>query len=181
MDIKKKIKQEQDIFVYFVKAGELLQRVVRISVQEDIIINNLLLINSEKKGFAQLTTMNESGYRLVTVEENELYIWDNGKIKRIMIDEIVYLEACRCYCEIIMANDKKIVPSMSLHEVETFLPEDRFIRIHRTFTINRRYLKEISGNMVMMSDGKQLPIGRSYRKLFMNSLNIINTQNKKYF
>jgi DNA-binding LytR/AlgR family response regulator len=70
---------------------------------------------------------------------------------------------------------------MPLNEVEKHLSDDRFIRIHRSFSVNRRYLKEISGNIVLLPDGKRLPVGREHRKILMNNLNIINTQNKKYF
>ncbi|MDR2626469.1 MAG: LytTR family transcriptional regulator [Dysgonamonadaceae bacterium] len=173
---------EHGIHIYFVKSGECRQQVMRIhAIDKDEIINRLLQICTGEGISVQLTTTRECGYKLSPIDNEDLYVWDNGKLVQIRMNEIVYLEASRCYCEIHTANGERTVTSMPLNEVEKHLPDDRFIRIHRSFTVNRRYVKEISGNLVLLPDGKKLSVGREHRKTLMDSLNIINTQNKKYF
>jgi DNA-binding LytR/AlgR family response regulator len=122
-----------------------------------------------------------SDYKLVKIEKSDFHIWNDGKLIRIETDSIAYLEAARCYCDIYMIDGRKFVPSLPLSEVMPYLPEDRFIRVHRSYVINRKMINEIVGNTIILPDKKQLPIGREYRKTLMNSLTIINTKNKKYF
>jgi DNA-binding LytR/AlgR family response regulator len=129
----------------------------------------------------KISTEEGGRQKILKAEPSDLYIWDNGKLVMLEIDKITYLEACRCYCEIHMMDGKTLVPSMPLSKVAGFLPADRFIRVHRTFVVNRKSLKEIYGNTIHLPNGKQLPIGREYRKALLQSLTIINTQNKKYF
>ncbi|MDR1671866.1 MAG: LytTR family transcriptional regulator [Bacteroidales bacterium] len=123
----------------------------------------------------------ESGYTPAPVENSDFYVWNSGKLIRIETDKITYIEADRCYCEINMADGKKFVLSLPLSEVAAHLPESRFVRVHRSYVVNRKMIHEINGNTIVLPDKKQLPIGREYRKTLMNSLTIINTQNKKYF
>jgi DNA-binding LytR/AlgR family response regulator len=120
-------------------------------------------------------------YKLVKTENSDLHIWDNGKLIRIETDKIAYLEAARCYCEINMTDGRKFVPTLPLSEVAAHLPESHFVRVHRSFVVNRDLLNEICGNMIILPNKKQLSIGREYRKTLLNSLTIINTKNKKYF
>ncbi|MDR0427674.1 MAG: LytTR family transcriptional regulator [Dysgonamonadaceae bacterium] len=128
-----------------------------------------------------LLQLRDSSCKSVNTENKTLYIWDNGKLIRIETDKIAYLEAARCYCEINMTDSRKFVPTLPLSKVAAYLPESHFARVHRSFVVNRDLLNEICGNMIILPNKKQLPIGREYRKTLLNSLTIINTKNKKYF
>jgi DNA-binding LytR/AlgR family response regulator len=152
-----------------------------IGLQMDDVVDFLSKLAAERQVPLQKVSFNESKSQLVERENKNFYLWDSGKLILVESDRIVYLEACRCYCEIHMADGKLHVPSLSLSKVAEYLSRDHFIRVHRTFVVNRKMLKEICGNMIFLPDGKQLPIGREYRKRLMQSLNIINTRNKKYF
>jgi DNA-binding LytR/AlgR family response regulator len=120
-------------------------------------------------------------YKLVKKECRDIHLWDSGKLIMIEAEKIAYIEAARCYCEINMMDGKKYVPSLPLSKVAAYLPQSSFVRVHRSFLANRKMLKEIDGNRIILPDKTELPIGREYRKALMNSLTIINTQNKKYF
>jgi DNA-binding LytR/AlgR family response regulator len=145
--------------------------------------NNTRLYNGFPAGelWNCLLQLCDSGCKLGKMENSDFHIWNDGKLIRIETDKIAYLEAARCYCEINMADGKKFVPSLPLSEVAAYLPQSRFVRVHRSFVVNRKMLNEINGNIIILPDKKQLPIGREYRKALMNSLTIINTKNKKYF
>lgn len=180
-------KSESEIHIYVIIPGECTQQVIsspaantsNTNIEE--VINYLSQIQSVEKLFKQMSFKYSSRDRLLSVSRESLYVWNNSVLKRVLIDEIIYLKADRSYCEIHLADSKEIVVSLSLKEVEMHLPNEKFIRIHHSHTINSRYLQEISGNVVLMSDGEKMNIGREYRKTLMNSLNIINTQSKKYF
>ena len=42
------------------------------------------------------------------------------------------------------------------------LPVNQFIRIHRSYVINRKFIKEIHSNFLVIGNF-QLPVGRAYR------------------
>jgi DNA-binding LytR/AlgR family response regulator len=149
-------------------------------LRADEVISTLLRLSEEKhvafrpEEYSEYTREPDGGgYR-------NFFLWNNSKLVMVETDKVAYLEACRCYCEIHMSDGRLYVPSLSLSKVAESLPDDCFIRVHRSFMVNRRMMTEIYGNTICMSDGKQLPIGREFRKSLMQSLVIINTQNKKY-
>jgi len=39
-----------------------------------------------------------------------------------------------------------------------------FIRIHRSYIINRNYVKSFSGDQIQLINGERITIGRTYRK-----------------
>jgi len=43
------------------------------------------------------------------------------------------------------------------------LPQDTFIRIHKSYILNTALIRAVSGNMVSLSDGTSLPIGKVYK------------------
>lgn len=52
--------------------------------------------------------------------------------------------------------------SLPLSAVEQYLPADRFLRVHRSFTVNLDYVESFAGNEVIIGD-KHIPIGKQYR------------------
>jgi DNA-binding LytR/AlgR family response regulator len=155
--------------------------VLRIELPADEIINCLLQAAANKQTEVCIVDTRENSGLSTSIENRNLYVWNDGKLTRVEMDKIAYIEAARCYCEINMTDGKKFVPSLPLSEVAAHLPESCFIRVHRSFVVNRKIIGEIRNNMIILPDKKQLPIGRKYRKILLNSLTIINTQNKKYF
>ena len=49
------------------------------------------------------------------------------------------------------------------------LPEDVFIRVHRSYIINSREIIDIQDNTILLAK-KVIPIGRSYRKAFYDRI-----------
>jgi len=68
-------------------------------------------------------------------------------------------------------NTKTIVVHQSLQHFENTLDKS-FLRIHRSYIINKTYIKSIVGNRIKLSD-INLPIGQSYK---INVNNLINKQ-----
>jgi DNA-binding LytR/AlgR family response regulator len=116
------------------------------------------------------------------IEDICFHVYENHHIRMVRFDEIVYLCADRCYCEIHKKDGKMIVLSKPMAEVERYLPGNRFIRIHKSYVLNREYINDIFYGKIILPDGTTaLPIGRDYRKGVFGSLNIINSRNRKFF
>lgn len=93
------------------------------------------------------------------------------KIIKVEISDIVYVEGMSEYLKIYVAGEQmpKVV-LMSFSKLLEKLPASRFVRVHRSYVINLAKVSEVSSGMVLMTTGKRIPIGDSYRTALMNLL-----------
>ncbi len=85
---------------------------------------------------------------------------DKKKLQKIYIDEIVVIESLKDYIRIKTTSGKYIIHK-TLSSFTDELPEDKFVRIHRSYTIAIDKVEAIEGNSVEV-DGIRYTIGRSY-------------------
>ena len=98
-----------------------------------------------------------------TLGEDTLFIKDGHNHIKLQLYEIIYLEALKDYTGIVTRKKKYCV----LTPLGTLLKEkafQTFIRIHRSYAIQKHFIKEISSREVMVND-LLLPIGRSYKEI----------------
>lgn len=80
----------------------------------------------------------------------------------IPLSEILYIEAMEGYVKIYRENDVCTVSRVILKNIGNQLPEREFIRIHRSFIIQKSKVKSFNKREVKLKNGKVLPIGRQY-------------------
>ncbi len=80
----------------------------------------------------------------------------------IPLTEILYIEAMEGYVKIYRENDVCTVSRVILKNIGNQLPEREFIRIHRSFIIQKSKVKSFNKREVKLKNGKILPIGRQY-------------------
>jgi DNA-binding LytR/AlgR family response regulator len=85
---------------------------------------------------------------------------DKKKLQKIVLDEIVVVESLKDYIRIITTSDKYII-HQTLSSFTDSLPSDKFIRIHRSFTISLNKVEAVEGNSLIIG-GIRYTIGRSY-------------------
>ena len=100
-----------------------------------------------------------------------LFVRSDYKLIHIKYNDIYYIEGLKDYIKIHTSIDAKpILTLMSLKTMEEELPSANFIRIHRSYIINRNKITAIDKNRVILNK-RQIPIGETYRKGFMNEIN----------
>ena len=114
----------------------------------------------------------ESSRQEVTVENKEfVFIRDNGILKRINIDEIIYLEAMGDYVKV-FTQQKFHVVHTTLKALEEKLPSSKFMRIHRSYIIALNKIDFIQDGVINL--GKTaVPIADAYRTSLNKRLNLI--------
>lgn len=103
------------------------------------------------------------------IQENEkAYLFLNvGKKKvKVYLDEILYIESIKEYCQIYTEN-KVVKVKWQLAQIEDSVPKDGFIRIHRSFIVAKDKIEAFTATDVEINQ-KQIPIGRSYKELVMH-------------
>ncbi len=96
-----------------------------------------------------------------------LEIMTNRKMAKIPYSDITYIESLSDYIRVNTCKDQ-IVSKEKISNLAARLP-DVFIRIHRSFIINREKIKRISYDEIVVED-VHLTIGRSYRKAVKEAL-----------
>jgi two-component system LytT family response regulator len=96
-----------------------------------------------------------------------------GGISFVEVNDIVSLQADSNYTIIHMGNMQKLVISKTLKDFEELLDPSQFARIHKSYIVNLRYLKEYSttdGGIVKMTDGNQWSISRRQLESFLEKM-----------
>ena len=91
---------------------------------------------------------------------------------RINLDDILFCEGLKDYIKIHILG-KTIVTQNSLKKFEEILPDDRFVRIHKSFIIPLAKIDAIQNNRIII--GKSLiPIGDTYKTNFNHRILSVN-------
>ena len=96
-----------------------------------------------------------------------------GGISFIEVDDMVSLQADSNYTIIHMNTMQKMVISKTLKEFEELLDPAQFARIHKSYIVNLKYIKEYSttdGGIVKMTDGNQWSISRRQLDTFLEKM-----------
>ncbi|MDW7694081.1 LytTR family transcriptional regulator DNA-binding domain-containing protein [Flammeovirgaceae bacterium SG7u.111] len=110
------------------------------------------------------------GWNEDRVIEEELFIKSKRRLIKIKLSGIFCVEAKDKFCLIGLAKET-IEIRMSLQKLQEKLTNDHFLRIHRSFIINKDKISEINiqQNEVLLGT-YTVPIGRSYKETFLNSI-----------
>jgi two-component system, LytTR family, response regulator len=91
-----------------------------------------------------------------------IYIKEGHKKIKLKLHEILYLEALKDYTLIVTEQKRHCVLS-SLGNILKTMHFHSFIRVHRSFAVQKNRIQKIGVNEVHLSDKVNIPIGRSYR------------------
>ena len=94
--------------------------------------------------------------------DSHIFIKVDKKMMKINIDEILFIEGIKEYIKVV-TPDKTYITHKSLTSQSEELPTDRFMRIHKSYTIALDKVKSIEGNRVQIHT-YTLPIGRNFSK-----------------
>ncbi|MCF6131129.1 LytR/AlgR family response regulator transcription factor [Flavobacterium wongokense] len=89
---------------------------------------------------------------------------DQVKVK---LHEILYLEALKNYTILVTENKRHCVLS-NLGEILNEEKFNSFLRVHRSYAVQKQYIQKIGSQEIQLSNGNLIPVGRSYK----NSINI---------
>ncbi len=106
----------------------------------------------------------------VTQPTDYFFIKADGKIYKLLYNEILFAEAKGNYTKIV-CTEYVLLPNMSFSSFESLLPDNLFIRVHRSFIINKSKINHIEGNTIEIQQ-TQIPIGTNYKEAFLKALGL---------
>ena len=99
---------------------------------------------------------------------DRIFVRHHEKMVKIIISDILYIEADRNYCRI-FSKTKEYILAITLKSIEDKLPQQHFLRIHRSYIINLSQVDELDDSHAIIS-GKAIPLGKGMREQIMQRI-----------
>ncbi len=106
----------------------------------------------------------------VESDENFLFVKSEYKILRINLSDIKYIEGMREYVRIHIENLRPVMALMSMKKIEAFLPQQRFMRVHRSYIVNLEKVNTIERNRIIFHPDIRIPVSEQYKAAFQEFL-----------
>lgn len=93
----------------------------------------------------------------------------------INLEDILYCQADNNYTTVYLKNEKTYVACRTLQTVEELLQGKSFLRIHRSFIVNLKYLQKFTRGkqaFISIENGKEFPVGEQYRSAVQEILGV---------
>lgn len=102
-------------------------------------------------------------------EDAYIYLKADKKMVKVLLKEILYIESLKDYVRIKTAK-KEVITHQTISYFEQKLPEDCFMRVHRSFIVPLNKIETFTATQIEVP-GKEVPIGRLYKNQVMSVLN----------
>jgi DNA-binding LytR/AlgR family response regulator len=99
---------------------------------------------------------------------DHFFVKADSKLERVNFNSIAYIEAMENYV-VINTDDGRIITLMTMKALEDELPGHTFIRIHKSYIVNKDRIKAIDGNEVVVGN-KKLPISRQKKQEILDKI-----------
>lgn len=112
----------------------------------------------------------EESARIQPEKSESIFVRADRKMVKINFEEILYIESLADYLKIFLP-DKTVVTRETISNLEVKLPQNDFIRIHRSYIIARKFIDSYTSEYVEIGK-KQLPISRGYKEQVLKRLEV---------
>ena len=108
----------------------------------------------------------------VKIENKDfIFIKDNGVLKKINVEDILFLEAMGDYVKVHTPQKFHVVHS-TLKAIEERLPDNKFVRVHRSYIVALNKIDYIQDGIININK-TTIPIADTYRSVLNKKLNLL--------
>jgi DNA-binding LytR/AlgR family response regulator len=107
--------------------------------------------------------------------DEEIFIKKGSSLVKLKLSDIIYIEALENYVTLNTSDDKFTI-HFTMKAIENQLPSTVFIRVHRSFIINKSMIQSIKENSLDLNIGgslKGIPVGKSFRDSLLDDINVM--------
>lgn len=117
---------------------------------------------------------------LMIAEHKQLSLPVAGELLLVTLSEIQWLESSKSYTKFCLANGVKYLVSRGLYQYIKELEPLGFVRCHKGYLVNRRYVRKLLNNksrVLELVNGNQVPVSRHYFQSLKQAL----TENNRFW
>ncbi len=104
-----------------------------------------------------------------TNDSEHIFVKSNLKKRKVYLDEIKWIEALGDYVKVVI-NDASLVVLSTMKAFEKELPEDNFLRIHKSYIVNLKKIDRFDSKHVEIGQ-ELIPLSRNKKSLLTEALN----------
>lgn len=105
------------------------------------------------------------------IRNSAFYTKREGQFVRVMVNEVLWVEAMENYVQLITAEDRFLVHTTMKKLTERLLNQG-FVRVHRSYIVPVNRVDAIEENRLRIGE-KEIPIGKSFRQDLLQALTFI--------
>jgi len=105
----------------------------------------------------------------IAAKETFLYFRMERKMVKVNAGDIFWIESQKDYIKVRL-KDREIISKQKISTVNELLPEDKFVRIHRSFIVSVDKIDSYLHDTVEIL-GRELPVGRHFKEEFNRKMN----------
>ncbi len=122
-------------------------------------------LNAVHKAITNYRLKNDDGFD----DEDFIFVKSNLKKRKVFLNELRYIEALGDYVKLVTEHDALVVLS-TMKAFEKLLPENRFLRIHKSYIINFDKVEKYNSKFIELEDDEQLPLSRNRKTQLVEAL-----------
>ncbi|MGI4883547.1 MAG: LytR/AlgR family response regulator transcription factor [Janthinobacterium lividum] len=92
-----------------------------------------------------------------------LLIKENKKFLRVSVDDVLFVEGMKDYLKI-YTKTEVVVAHMTMTKMAALLAAADFLRVNRSYLVQKSAIKAIHGNTTEVVNGMEVPVGINYRE-----------------
>jgi len=124
----------------------------------------------EHKSFPNLPTNNIIPSK---IGNNFIFVKSEYENIKINVETIKYIEGLKDYIKIYTVDSKKAILTLSsFKSILDKLPSHEFIRVHRSYIVNTKYIKALQKTKLVLVDNIRIPIGETYKEEVLTYLGV---------
>jgi len=107
--------------------------------------------------------------------DEEIFIKKGSSLVKLKLKDIIYIEALENYVTLNTRDDRFTI-HFTMKAIENQVPSGIFIRVHRSYIINKSMIQTIKENSLDLLVGdtiKSIPVGKSFRDTLLNDINVM--------
>jgi DNA-binding LytR/AlgR family response regulator len=122
------------------------------------------------KATQRLSSVQNPVQRSSLVAADALFLKADGKIYQLSFADIFFAEASANSTKVI-CSEVTINPNITFSGFGSLLPSTLFIKVHRSYIINKSKITRVEGNKIFMNQ-YDIPIGSNYKESFLKALGL---------
>lgn len=124
------------------------------------------------KTWIRINRSNKMDQEPVPASHDTIILKSSHKNVVIALDSVLYIEAMDNYVKIYRKSLPPIVTQITMKEMESLLPGDKFLRVHRSFIVSKEAIDRYSNRKIYLHEtDKSIPVGRTYQETLLSVRN----------
>jgi DNA-binding LytR/AlgR family response regulator len=106
----------------------------------------------------------------VKAAKDYMFVKTEYRMERVDFADILYIEGQGAYLRIFTPK-AKIMTLSTFRNMESLLPADNFMRVHKSYIVALKKIESIERGVIRIG-GEYIPVGQSYRERFLREFNL---------